>query len=67
MLRLPSQRRNYSYCGADPLDARCLDSMELLLGTPPSFRFVPPGVRFALAEQSFDIKIRMKYLLAPNL
>ncbi|KAH1073259.1 hypothetical protein J1N35_025587 [Gossypium stocksii] len=40
-------------CQANPLDARCLDSMGLLLGTPSSFRFVPPGVRSTPSERVF--------------
>ncbi|KAH1114912.1 hypothetical protein J1N35_008290 [Gossypium stocksii] len=40
-------------CQADPLDARCLDSMGLLLGTPSSFRFVPLSVRSTPSERVF--------------
>ncbi|KAH1091512.1 hypothetical protein J1N35_018769 [Gossypium stocksii] len=52
-------------CQVDPLDAQCLDSMELFLGTPSSFCFVPPGVRSAPAE--FYGNIRMKCPLKSNL
>ncbi|KAK5834210.1 hypothetical protein PVK06_018084 [Gossypium arboreum] len=40
-------------CQADPLDAHCLDSIGLLLSTPFSFHFVPPGVRSSQAERIF--------------
>ncbi|KAK5775536.1 hypothetical protein PVK06_043437 [Gossypium arboreum] len=38
---------------ADPLDAQCLDSMGLLLGTPSSFRFVPPSICTSPTERVF--------------
>ncbi|KAK5771501.1 hypothetical protein PVK06_047711 [Gossypium arboreum] len=40
----------------DPLDARCLDLMGLLLGTPSFFYFVPLGVCTAPTERVFRRK-----------
>ncbi|KAH1082247.1 hypothetical protein J1N35_022008 [Gossypium stocksii] len=38
---------------ADTLDAQCLNSMRLLVGTLSSFCFVPPGIRCASAKLVF--------------
>ncbi|KAK5832811.1 hypothetical protein PVK06_016614 [Gossypium arboreum] len=46
----------YVACQVDLLDARYLDLMGLLLGTPSSFCFVAPSVRSTPAEQVFRLQ-----------